>query len=50
MRILTPHGETDERYPEIPEVASISLYEPGTVVAVGLFYGELDPYILGEVL
>lgn len=49
LKILDKNGEVDEHFPEVPEVLSRQRYEKGATVAVGLLYGELDPYILGEV-
>lgn len=50
LKILDKNGVTDDSYPEIPDVKSKLIFESGTIVAIGLLYGELNPYILGEVL
>lgn len=50
LKILDKVGEIDERFPEIPGVLSKVYVEAGKTVAVGLLYGELNPYIIGEVV
>lgn len=49
LRILSKDGEGDNQYPIIPGVRSACQAEIGDIVAVALLYGELSPYILGEV-
>ncbi|WP_270815163.1 hypothetical protein [Hungatella effluvii] len=49
LQILTKDRETDSQYPPIPGVISTVQAEPGACVAVIMLYGELKPYILGEV-
>jgi hypothetical protein len=50
LKILDKTGVIDERFPEIPGVLSKVYVEAGKTVAVGLLYGELNPYIIGEVV
>lgn len=50
LKILDKNGEIDERYPEIPKVRSKMQVESGKLVVIGLLYGELNPYIIGEVV
>ena len=49
LKILDKNGEVDERFPEIPEVKSTIKTTYGKTVVIGLLYGELNPYIIGEV-
>ena len=49
LRILSKDGEPDDAYPAIPGVLSTVQADVGSIVAVVLLYGELSPYILGEV-
>ncbi|EPR07757.1 hypothetical protein [Ruminiclostridium papyrosolvens] len=49
LKIIGKTGEFDERYPEIPGVLSKLQVDSGKYVAIGLLYGELNPYIFGEV-
>lgn len=49
LKILSKDGEADNQYPIIPGVRSTCQVEVGDTVAVTLLYGELSPYILGEV-
>ena len=48
-KILTKDGDVDTRFPEIPGVKSKIQIEAGGMAAVALLYGELMPYIIGEV-
>ena len=50
LKILDKTGEIDEGFPEIPGVLSKVFIESGKTVAVGLLYGELNPFIIGEVV
>lgn len=49
LKILTRDGAVDEKYPEIPGVMSRHQVKKGGKVAVAMLYGELRPFILGEV-
>lgn len=49
LKIIDKSGVIDEQYPTIPEVASKLQFDPDTIIAIALLYGELTPYILGEV-
>ena len=49
LKILTKDGDPDSRYPEIPGVKSKIQIKAGGIAAVALLYGELSPFIIGEV-
>lgn len=49
LKMLTKDGDPDSRYPEIPGVRSKIQIKAGGVAAVVLLYGELAPFIIGEV-
>lgn len=49
LKILTKDGDVDMRFPEVPGVKSKIQIEAGGTAAVALLYGELMPYIIGEV-
>lgn len=49
LTVLDRFGAIDERYPVLPGVQSVKLFEPGVIVAVALPYGDLTPVIIGEV-
>lgn len=49
LKILTRDGGIDTRFPEIPGVRSKVQIPAGGTAAVVLLYGELRPYIVGEV-
>lgn len=48
--VLSPSGNLDDDYPEIPGVTSEMAYEPGEKVAVAFLYGSIRPYIMGRVI
>lgn len=49
LKILTKDGDIDTRFPEIPGVKSQVQIKAGDTAAIMLLYGELIPYIIGEV-
>jgi hypothetical protein len=49
LKILTKDGDPDSRYPEIPGVKSKIQIKAGGIAVVALLYGELAPFIIGEV-
>ena len=49
LKILTKDGDVDTKFPEIPGVKSQIQIKAGGTAAVVLLYGELRPFILGEV-
>lgn len=49
LKILTKTGDTDTRFPEIPGVKSKISLKAGDIAAVMLLYGDLRPFIVGEV-
>lgn len=49
LKILTKDGDVDTRFPEVPGVKSKIQIKAGGMAAVALLYGELMPYIIGEV-
>lgn len=49
LKILTKDGDVDTRFPEVPGVKSKVQIKAGGMAAVALLYGELMPYIIGEV-
>lgn len=50
LKILDKTGAIDEHFPEIPRVLSTLAVNVGSTVAIGLLYGELNPYIIGEMI
>lgn len=50
IKIVDKNGDTDDQFPEIPGVYSKLSFEVDQMVAILLLYGELNPYIVGEVL
>lgn len=49
LKILDKDGSPSADYPEIPSVKSQFQIKSGRTVAVALPYGELLPFIIGEV-
>lgn len=50
LKILDKDKQVDSRFPELPRIRSKQGHEVGDVVAVAMLYGELNPYIVGEVV
>lgn len=50
LKILDETGAVDEAFPEIPKVKSKLVIESGKTVAILLLYGQLNAYIVGEVV
>lgn len=50
IKILDTEGLVDESFPEIPNVKSNLSFEYGKIVCILLTYGEINPYIVGEVI
>lgn len=50
LKILDENGTIDEAFPEIPKVKSRLMIESGKTVAILLLYGQLNAYIVGEVV
>ncbi|EKS54343.1 hypothetical protein D186_23366 [Citrobacter freundii ATCC 8090 = MTCC 1658 = NBRC 12681] len=50
VKILDANREVDERFPEVPNVKSKDKFDQGDTVAVLLLYGQLDVFIVGEVV
>lgn len=50
LKILDKNGVSDDTYPIIPGVKSKLIFTTNSTVAIGLLYGQLNPYILGEVI
>lgn len=50
LKILDKDKQVDSRFPELPRIRSKQRHEVGSTVAVALLYGELNPYIIGEVV
>lgn len=48
LKILDKNGVIDARFPEIPNVRSKVQILSGKTAAIGLLYGELNPFIIGE--
>lgn len=49
IEILDRFGEADAKFGKIPGIRCKQQYVPGSVVAVALPNGELEPAIIGEV-
>lgn len=49
LKIIDKFGVIDNDYPTIPNVLSKLSFENNTVLVIALLYGELNPYIIGEV-
>lgn len=49
LKIIDKFGVIDEDYPTIPNVISKLSLENNAVVVIALLYGELNPFIIGEV-
>ena len=49
LKMLDKSGAPSDDFPEIPGVRSRHQIEEGRTVAVTILYGEMRPYILGEV-
>ncbi len=50
VKILDSNRNDDERFSEIPNVKSKLAFDQGDIVAVLLLYGQLDVFIVGEVV
>lgn len=50
LKILDENGVIDEVFPEIPKVKSKLVIENGKTVAILLLYGQVNAYIVGEVV
>lgn len=50
LKVIDQDGNVSDDYPEIPEVKSKIQVQAGSVVAIALSYGELNPTIIGEVI
>lgn len=49
LQITDRWGNPDETFPVIPGIRSKGQFQDGSLVALGLMYGDLSPVILGEV-
>ncbi len=49
VRITDRTGNADEHFPVIPGIRSKNQFLAGTLVAVGLLFGDLTPVLIGEV-
>lgn len=49
LAVTDADGNRDESVPLIPAVSSTQRHDPETLVIAALPYGELSPFILGEV-
>ena len=50
LKVLDADGEINADYPELPDVHSQLGLETGDVVVIALIRGQLQPYIIGEVV
>jgi hypothetical protein len=50
LKILDKTGEIDSSFSEIPSIHSKVQAATGATVAVALLYGELNPFIIAEVV
>lgn len=50
LKILDENKQIDNNFPEFPRIVSKERYEVGTIVAVVMLYGKMNPYIVGEVV
>lgn len=48
LKILDKNMQPDNRFPEIPKVATDMAFDKNDIVVVALLYGELIPYIIGR--
>ncbi|MCM1376135.1 MAG: hypothetical protein NC245_13765 [Muribaculum sp.] len=48
LKILDKNGQPDNRFPEIPRVATDMAVDKNDIVVVALLYGEMIPYIIGR--
>ena len=48
LKILDKNKQSDNRFPEVPNVLTDILVTKGEIVAVVLMYGECSPYIIGR--
>lgn len=49
VRITDRAGNADEHFPVIPGIRSKNQFLAGTLVAVGLLFGDQTPVLIGEV-
>ncbi len=50
LKILDKNKQPDNRFPEIPKVATDMECHINDVLVIGLLYGELIPHIIGRAL